>query len=84
MVVQASLDCTGQHRGLARQIDVEANPGAYAAACPTGHAVVSANAAGFSATIRIPISGDPEHSPLAVARATKSLDTYTYFEDVQP
>jgi len=84
VVVQATVDCTGRHRELARQIDLEASTSAYAAACPTGDAVVSATAAGFSVTITIPISGDRKHSPLAVARATKSLNTYTYFDDVQP
>ena len=85
VVVQVTVDCTGQHRSLARSIDVEAVAGAYADACPDdGGAVISATTAGFTTTITIPVSGDPKHSPLAVARATKSLDTYTYFDDVQP
>jgi len=84
VVVQATVDCTGRHRALAQQIDVEAGAGAYATACPNGNAVISATANGFTATVNLPVSGDAEHSPLAVARATKSLDTYTYFDDVQP
>jgi hypothetical protein len=83
VVVQATVDCTGSHRELARQIDVEAGPDAYATACRTDDAVISATAGAFSATITIPVSGDAKHSPLAVAQATKSLDTYTYFDDVQ-
>jgi hypothetical protein len=84
VVVQATVDCTGPHRDLARQIDVDAPVSAYAASCQTEDAVISATSGAFSTTVRIPLSGDAKDHPLAVARATKSLDTYTYFDNVQP
>lgn len=85
VVIQATVDCTGKHRQVAQAIDVVAGAAAYADKCPTEPAVLRATSTtGFTATIKIPISGAPEDHPLAVAHATRSLDTYTYFEDVQP
>jgi hypothetical protein len=84
VVVQASVDCTGTHRALAKQIDIGAEEALYPASCPEQDAVLAASSSQFHATVRIPVSGNHRDSPLEVAKATKSLDTYTYFEDVQP
>lgn len=84
VVVQATVDCTGTHRALAKQIDVGVEETVYPTSCPTEDAVLEASSSRFHATVRIPVSGDRRDSPLEVAKATKSLDTYTYFEEVQP
>ena len=79
-----TLDCTGEHRALAKQIDLgaPASPSPYAASCPPEgtHGVVRAVSADgrLSASIRIALSGDSKHRPLEVARANKELD-FQYF-----
>ena len=86
VVVQATTDCTGEHRELAKAIDVDAPPGTYAAECPAvgAFAVLSAKSStGLTATINIPLSGDEQDSVLAVARQNRELD-YLYFDLVQP
>ena len=62
-------------------IDVDAEPGAYAGACPTDGIVVEARMGGLRATVRIPVSGDARHSPIEVARATTRLGTFSYFDE---
>ena len=101
VILQATVDCTGPHRSLARRIDLDAAATAYAATCPPGDIVVEATCSvkgsgseggsgalgrtrRLSATVRLPTSGRLEDSPLQVARATKRLDTFTYFDAVQP
>jgi hypothetical protein len=74
---------TGEHRDLAKRIDVGAEATAYADTCPTEDAVLTATTDRFTATIRIPLSGEPKDHPLEVAKATKVLD-YSYFDEVQP
>jgi hypothetical protein len=83
VVVQVTLDCTSQHRNMAEQIDLEAASNAYAASCPSSKSavVMAKTAGGLEATIEVAISGDAKDHPLAVARATTLLDTYTYFDD---
>jgi hypothetical protein len=82
VVVQATVDCTGTHRDLAKRIDLDASPTAYAAVCPTEDAELEATStSGLTASIKIPVSGAKKDHPLEVARATRSLDTYTYFDD---
>ena len=52
--------------------------------CPTSAAVVTAEVDGLPrARIAIPTSGAPEDEPLAVARAFRALDTFTYLDTVQ-
>eukprot|EP00038_Savillea_parva_P002877 m.118596 g.118596 ORF g.118596 m.118596 type:complete len:800 (+) comp10987_c0_seq1:276-2675(+) len=84
VVVQATVDCTGEHRDMAAQIDVQADPSTYASDCPTGDAVIVATAGHLSASVKLAVSGDRSAHPLEVARATRSLDTFTYFDNVQP
>ena len=78
-----TLDCTGRQRDLAKRIDLGAEATAYAETCPTEDAVLTAKTDRFSATIRIPLSGDLKDHPLEVAKATKVLE-YSYFDEVQP
>lgn len=84
VVVQATLDCASEHRALAASIDLDVPENTYAAECPSGPAVLAATAGEWRAEVEIALSSDPKDHPLAVARATRSLDTYTYFDEVQP
>eukprot|EP01052_Picozoa_sp_SAG31_P023883 SAG31_NODE_1996_length_6700_cov_4.398424_4_plen_700_part_00 len=85
-VFQATLDCTGEHRAVAAQIDLDAptqSPRTYATSCVTAAdmvAVVRAVSAdgALSATATIKLSGDKQDSPLEVARANREL-TFDYF-----
>ena len=85
-VFQVTLDCTGEHRDLAAQIDVDVtaqSPRTYAASCVTAAdmaAVVRAVSAdgSLSATTTINLSGDKKDSPLEVARANREL-SFEYF-----
>ena len=52
---------------------VAAESTAYADACPTEDAVLTATTDHFTATIRIPLSGEPKDHPLEVAKATTVL-----------
>jgi hypothetical protein len=83
VVVQVTVDCTGEHRELAKLIDVGAEATAYADVCPTEDAVLTATTDRFTATIRIPLSGERKDHPLEVAKATRVLE-YSYFDEVQP
>lgn len=84
-VVQVTVDCTGTYRSLAKLIDTGADEALYPASClELEHAVLEASSSRFHATVHIPVSSKRADSPLEVAKATKSLDTYTYFDDVQP
>ena len=83
VVVQVTVDCTGEHRELAKLIDVGAEATAYVDVCPTEDAVLTATTDRFTATIRIPLSGERKDHPLEVAKATRVLE-YSYFDEVQP
>ena len=83
VVVQATMDCTGQHRELGKFVDVDAPLGTYATSCPFGSfgvVVIIAKSGVLSATIEIPVSGAASDSPLEAARSNTVLD-YTYFDD---
>lgn len=92
VVVQVTLDCTGIHRDLAKQIDIDADPSAYAIECPAAAAVerggegqravlMAKTSSGLEATIEITTSGEMKHHPLEVAKANSNLESYTYFDD---
>jgi hypothetical protein len=87
VVVQVTTDCTGEHRDLAKAIDVDAPSNTYVTACPggpSGFAVLSAKSStGLTATIKIQLSGNKRDSVLAVARRNRELD-YSYFDLIQP
>jgi hypothetical protein len=71
---------------LAHAVDIDRDPAVltFAEHCPTEAAVVAAEVHGLPAVhIRIPTSGDPMDHPIAVARANRALDTFTYLIDVQ-
>lgn len=83
VVLQPTVDCTSPGRMLAHVIDMNSTL-TFTDECPTNAAVVTAEVDGLpSARITIPTSGASEDAPLAVARAFRVLDTFTYLDDVQ-
>ena len=86
VLLQPTVDCTSSGRMLAHAVDIDRDPAVltFAEHCPTEAAVVAAEVHGLPAVhIRIPTSGDPMDHPIAVARANRALDTFTYLIDVQ-
>lgn len=82
-VVQATLDCTGEHRDVAAQIDTDAPASLYDSSCPPEgtYGVVKATSADGKlwASVHIPVSGHSKHKPIEVARQNTELD-FRYFD----
>jgi beta-galactosidase/sacsin len=82
-VLQTTVDCTSPGRMLAREIDLDKTL-TFADECPTDSAVLIAEVDGLRPVrIAIPISGAMKHHPMAVARSFRSLDTFSFLDDVQ-
>jgi hypothetical protein len=83
VVLQPTVDCTSPGRMLARVIDMNSTL-TFTRDCPAIAAVVTAKVDGLPpARLDIPTSGAPQDEPLAVARAFRALDTFTYLDSVQ-
>jgi hypothetical protein len=88
VVLQPTVDCTSPGRLLAREIDLlsrnDTTSLTFAKHCPMDPAVLAAEVDGLPAVqITISTSGAPEHHPVAVARAYRSLETFSFLGDVQ-